>query len=80
MIIFMYIMFGFLLLNMYRMVRGPEVFDRLVALNIASDLVIIIMCAISIYTGISFYLDIAIIYAILSFSGIIAFTKYFKKL
>lgn len=60
---------------LYRLVRGPLLEDRLLALNVIAVLIILIMCYFSVLYDQSFYLDIALIYALLSFAEILAFVK-----
>ncbi|MFW5782615.1 MAG: monovalent cation/H+ antiporter complex subunit F [Candidatus Muiribacteriaceae bacterium] len=79
MMYFVYVLLFFVLLNFYRMVKGPSFFDRLVSLSIISVLIILIMCFLAIIYRTSWYMDIAIIYSFLSFAGIIAFTDFFAE-
>ncbi len=60
---------------LYRLIRGPMIEDRLLALNVIAVLIILIMSCYSLEYGQSFYLDIALIYALLSFAEILAFVK-----
>ncbi len=71
----LYTLLAMLVAVLYRLVRGPLLEDRLLALNIIAVLIILIMCYFSIMFEQSFYLDIALIYALLSFGEVLAFVK-----
>lgn len=77
--IFVILMLLFFIMNIYKLIKGPEMYDRLIALNIISVQVILIIAFMSIEKELMYYMDIALLYSILSFAGIIVFTKYFKK-
>ena len=61
---------------LYRLIRGPLLEDRLLALNVIAVLIILIMSYHSLIYEQSFYLDIALVYALLSFSEILAIIKF----
>lgn len=67
---------------LYRIVRGPSIADRMVAIDIFGILVVGICAILSIQTQRSFILDIGIAWIILSFIGTITLAKYLsgKKL
>jgi multicomponent Na+:H+ antiporter subunit F len=67
---------------MYRIVRGPTIPDRMVAIDIFGILVVGVCAIISIQTERSFILDIGIAWIILSFIGTLTLAKYLtgKKL
>lgn len=61
-----------LLLSAVRLFIGPTVHDRLTSLNVVGGMVVILMATLSLRFGGALYLDVALIYAVLSFIGIIA--------
>jgi multicomponent Na+:H+ antiporter subunit F len=67
---------------LYRIIRGPSVADRMVAIDIFGILVVGICAILSILTERSFILDIGIAWIILSFIGTLTLAKYLsgKKL
>jgi multicomponent Na+:H+ antiporter subunit F len=67
---------------MYRIVRGPTIPDRMVAIDIFGILVVGVCAIISVQTERSFILDIGIAWIILSFIGTLTLAKYLtgKKL
>jgi multicomponent Na+:H+ antiporter subunit F len=66
----------------YRIIRGPSIPDRMVAIDIFGILVVGICAIISIQTERSYILDIGIAWIILSFIGTLTLAKYLsgKKL
>ena len=68
-----------ILLSAYRVLRGPTIPDRVVALdNIAINLVAAII-VISIRAQSALYIDVALVLAILSFLGTVAAAKYLLR-
>jgi multicomponent Na+:H+ antiporter subunit F len=80
--ILLYIQIGLCGVCMYRIIRGPTIPDRMVAVDIFGILVVGVCAIISIQTGRSFILDIGIAWIILSFIGTLTLAKYLtgKKL
>ena len=64
-------MIGLMILYIIYAVRGPSIWDRLVALNLISTKVIVIIIAFASVAGSAFMLDFAIIYALSGFIGTI---------
>lgn len=66
-----------LLIPVYRVVKGPTVFDRLVGVNAIATKTIVLICLIGYaYGRIDMFIDITLAYAILGFVGSIAIAKY----
>ena len=59
-----------------RLAKGPSAPDRIIAVDSISSLVVAGIVVISLYFGISMLIDIAIVYAILSFVGTLAVSKF----
>ncbi|HVR34896.1 MAG TPA: monovalent cation/H+ antiporter complex subunit F [Methylomirabilota bacterium] len=71
---------GIILIPFYRVVRGPTVFDRLLAMGAMGAKTIALICLIGLLYGrLDMFVDIALAYAILNFIGGIAMAKYFKS-
>jgi len=66
------------LLSVYRIIIGPTHQDRLIGLNLILYQVTAIMVIAAVNFRRSIYLDVALVYAILSYISIIAITKYLK--
>ena len=79
MIIFIYILFCIAIFSLYRLVIGPTIQNRLVALSSISVIFIVILAIYSIQYRNMFFLDVSIAFLLLDFIGIIAFTKYLGK-
>jgi multicomponent Na+:H+ antiporter subunit F len=66
-----------ILIPVYRVVKGPTVFDRLVGVNAIATKTIVLICLIGFVFGrIEMFIDITLAYAILGFVGSIAISKY----
>jgi len=68
-----------MLCSFFRLLRGPSLSDRVVALDLMATLVIGIVAVYSIATGRSAYLDVAIILALIAFLGTVAFAYYLQR-
>jgi len=66
------------LLSMYRVFRGPTTVDRLVAVDIMTTITAGLMVLFSLYYKRMIFLDVALVYAILAFGGVIAFARYLE--
>ncbi|MGE7112421.1 Na(+)/H(+) antiporter subunit F1 [Lysinibacillus sp. NPDC047702] len=63
----------------YRMVKGPSASDRVVALDSLGVSLISLIGLFSILVETSFFLEIILLLAILSFIGTVAFSKFIEK-
>lgn len=68
-----------LLLSIYRLLRGPSLPDRVIALDLIATLVVGIIAVYAIATGQAVFLRDAIVLAVISFLGTIAFAFYVGK-
>ncbi len=67
------------LLSLTRVVFGPEVFNRIVAINVIGTKTVVILALIGmIYGRIEMFVDISLAYALLNFIGTLAAAKYFE--
>jgi len=62
-----------------RLVRGPSLPDRVVALDLMTALGIGVIAVYAIATGHAAYLDVAITMALLSFLGTVGFAIYIER-
>ena len=67
------------LLTAVRVLRGPTLADRVVALELLTTLGIGLACAVAIGTGEAVFLDVALVLALLAFLGTVAFARYVEK-
>ena len=65
-------------LTLYRVIFGPTPWDRLIAVNLISSKVVMIMVAAAIFFERRIYLDVALVYAIIGFVSIIAISKFLE--
>ena len=68
-----------ILLAVVRLIRGPSLPDRVVALDLISILVAGTTAIYAVATGETVFLDVATILALISFLGTVAFARYIEK-
>jgi multicomponent Na+:H+ antiporter subunit F len=68
-----------LLLTLYRFIKGPSSSDRLVSFDVMTVSSLSIIALIANFSGRIIYLDVAIVYGLLSFLGVIIVARYFEK-
>ena len=61
----------FLFMCLYRAVRGPFTADRVIAVNMTGTVTILLIVLLSLLTGEGYLMDIALIYAMLSFLAVV---------
>jgi multicomponent Na+:H+ antiporter subunit F len=71
------VVLGFcLLMALLRMVRGPTLPDRIVALELVATLMVGVVAVYSIYNRQPVFLDVAIVLALVGFLGAVAFARF----
>jgi len=70
---------GGIVLAFVRLVRGPSLPDRVVALDLMATLIIALSAAYAVATGQHAYLDAAIVLALVIFLGTVAFAYYLHR-
>jgi multicomponent Na+:H+ antiporter subunit F len=68
-----------LLLVLVRLLRGPTLPDRVVALDLLSILGLGICAALAVATGQALLLDVALVTALVGFLGTVAFASYVER-
>jgi multicomponent Na+:H+ antiporter subunit F len=68
-----------LVLTMIRLVRGPAIEDRIVALDLMATIAVCITVVMAIRYHSSELIDVAIILAVISFLGTVAFANYLER-
>lgn len=69
-----------ILVYLYRVVRGPTVFDRVLGLNGISTKAIILLVVIgTVYDRVDMFVDISTGYALLNLVGALAIAKYLEE-
>ena len=64
---------------LYRLFRGPTTWDRLLVYNSASNRVVVLLAVAGIALNQPTYLDVAIIYAGLSFLGVVILARFMER-
>jgi multicomponent Na+:H+ antiporter subunit F len=65
-----------LVLAFTRLLLGPSLPDRVVALDLATSLLFGLLVALAIYDGEPILMDVALILALVAFLGTVAFARY----
>jgi multicomponent Na+:H+ antiporter subunit F len=68
-----------ILLAVVRLIRGPSLPDRVVALDLISILVAGVIAIYAIETSQAVFLDVAIVLALIAFLGTVAFARYIER-
>lgn len=68
----------FALADIYKMIAGPTIFDRLLMFNVLSSKVVIAMVIYALMTQQSYMLDIAIVYTLLSFVSTVLIARFVR--
>jgi len=67
------------ILSLYRLIKGPSVADRTVALDTMTIITISLIVFIAILTKRIIYYDVAMVYALISFIGVVAIARYIER-
>ena len=68
-----------MLMAMVRFVKGPSVVDRVVAFDSLTISSLVVISVIAMLSNRMIYFDVAIVYGLLSFIGVIVVAKYIQK-
>ncbi|MCP4396253.1 MAG: pH regulation protein F [bacterium] len=71
-----YFFIGMTIFSLYRIVVGPSPADRLIGLNLVSAQILAILVIIATKENLGVYLDVALVYDIFGFVGMLAITRY----
>ncbi len=72
------ILLSAIILGLYRLIKGPTNADRMVALDILTTSTVVLIAFLAWYFGRIIYLDIALVYAALSFIAVIVLGRYLE--
>lgn len=67
------------LMALYRFVRGPNAVNRVVAFDVLTVISITGIVLVALIENRIIYLDVALVYALLSFLGVIVIARYLGK-
>lgn len=65
-------------LSLIRAVRGPTIYDRILAINVHGTMTVVLIALLGFLVGRPDFLDLALVYALLNFVGTLAALKFFK--
>lgn len=68
-----------ILLTLYRFLKGPSAPDRLIAFDVMTVSSLALIGVIAKFSERIIYLDVAMVYGLLSFLGVIIVSRYFEK-
>jgi multicomponent Na+:H+ antiporter subunit F len=68
-----------MVLAFVRVVRGPDLPDRVAALDLLGALGIAALSAYTLATGHSAYLDVGVVVGLIGFLGTVAFARYIER-
>ena len=63
-------------LALIRAMLGPTVFDRVLALNMFGTKTVLLICAICVLTERTDFLDLALLYSLMNFIGMVALLRF----
>ena len=64
---------------LWRFIEGPDAPNRILALDTLSVLFISLLALLAILEGRSIYLDVAFVFALVGFSGVVLFGRFLEK-
>ena len=64
---------------MYRLLAGPTAADRTVALDAMTIIALSLIGWIALTSGRVIYLDVALVYGLISFVGVVALARYVER-
>lgn len=62
-----------------RLLRGPTLPDRVVAIDLIGVLIVCVIVTVAATVGQQAYLDVAIVIALVSFVGTVAYARYIER-
>jgi len=72
-----YFLIGTSMVSAIRIVIGPTLVDRMIGFSMVSAQILALLVVISVQAGRAIYLDVALVYDIFGFVGLLAITRYF---
>lgn len=74
-----YLALAGMLISLLRMLKGPTAADRVVALDVMTIISISLIVFISSLANRIIYIDVALVYALISFIGVVAIARYLER-
>ncbi len=77
-----YVLTGFIvmgiILSLIRLIKGHEAENRVVAVDVLTTLTSAVLLLYALITGNALFLDVVLVYSILSFAAVIALARYLE--
>jgi multisubunit Na+/H+ antiporter MnhF subunit len=70
---------AFICLCLVRLLLGPTIWDRLLAFNVVSSKVVMLIVAFALFTEKTYILDIALTFTLFSFIATVLIARYVKE-
>lgn len=70
---------AFICMSLARLFMGPTIWDRLLAFNVISSKVVMIIVAFALFTNKTYILDIAIAFTLFSFIATVLIARFIKE-
>lgn len=67
------------LISLVRLILGPDIADRVVALDVLTSMSIAFMAVFAVYSKATMALDVSLILALISFLGTVSFAYYLER-
>ncbi len=68
-----------MLVALARALAGPQVYDRILAMNMFGTKTVVLIAVYGIYTDSPYLVDMSIFYALINFIGVIAVLKFVER-
>jgi len=78
-VVFLILIAGGLFFCFLRLLKGPTVSDRALAIDTSSTVTTALLAFLALYFKRYLYLDVALVYALLTFVGTLVFARYLEK-
>lgn len=67
-----------MILTLIQAIRGPSLYDRIVAINSFGTITVLFIAVLGFLTERPDFMDVALVYALINFTGTIAVLKFYK--
>ena len=68
-----------ILMILWRFLKGPDAANRILALDTLTVLFIALLALLALFFGRAIYLDVALVFALVGFAGVILFGRFLEK-
>ncbi|MCC5858364.1 MAG: pH regulation protein F [Ectothiorhodospiraceae bacterium] len=68
-----------LILGFFRLVRGPSLPDRVVALELIASITVGLIIVYAIHHGMPYFIDVALVLALTGFMAAVGFARYLER-